>query len=394
MTVFVKYMVHEFKNASRNKRELDVAKELGFKVIVRDASYTEPEGIYDIDGYTVYRRKKKKINNKIIKQFQKVIDWYIKEPIFLRKLNADIISCYDLTALLIGWLSTIFIIRSKKPKLIYDSHEFELGCRRNLRRSNFTKFIIKKVEGFLIKRCDLSIMVNDSIVDEIVEIYNPPLKPISVRNIPEFWNVDNNITNEKRNEFIKMFPDEIKDHFFVMYHGGIKSHRGIEELIDSLKYNENFQIVVLGFIADADYDYFMKLFNRNENKGRVIYKKGVKIDELWKYVGAMDCGIAPINGELKSYYLSLPNKIFECIQSETPIICSNYPEMKKVVVDNNIGLGLDNLTPEDIALKIKMMQEDKKSYTTYKENIRELKKELCWENEKKKLISAYRALEG
>ena len=36
--------------------------------------------------------------------------------------------------LLIGWLSTLFVPHKKRPQLVYDSHEFELGLSKNQKK--------------------------------------------------------------------------------------------------------------------------------------------------------------------------------------------------------------------------------------------------------------------
>ena len=95
---------------------------------------------------------------------------------------------------------------------------------------------------------------------------------------------------------------------------------------------------------------------------------------------------------VKSYYYMLPNKFFENIQSETPVIVSDFPAVGTIVDQYEIGIKVDPEVPESIAAAICRMREDKEFYRTCKENLKQAKEELCWENEKKALLEAYQRL--
>lgn len=67
--------------------------------------------------------------------------------------------------------------------------------------------MIKYLERFLIKRCAFSIMVNDSIADEVQKIHKLKQRPIVVRSTPEKWTVDPEETKKKRRELLDRFTD-------------------------------------------------------------------------------------------------------------------------------------------------------------------------------------------
>ena len=71
---------------------------------------------------------------------------------------------------------------------------------------------------------------------------------------------------------------------------------------------------------------------------RILFHTAVPIEELRNYVGAVDLGIFTAPSDVKSYYYSLPNKFFENIQSEIPIIFPNYPSVKQIVDIYQIGM--------------------------------------------------------
>ena len=55
------------------------------------------------------------------------------------------------------------------------------------------------------KRCAFSIMVNDSIADEVQQIHKLKERPIVVRSTPNNWQIDSKACKKVREEFINYF---------------------------------------------------------------------------------------------------------------------------------------------------------------------------------------------
>ena len=96
--------------------------------------------------------------------------------------------------------------------------------------------------------------------------------------------------------------------------------------------------------------------------------------------------------DFKSYYFSLPNKFFEAIQSETPLVINQYPEMVQIMDHYKFGLHVDTSDIDQVINALEKMRGDTDFYNECKKNIAVAKKELCWENEKKELMRAYRSV--
>lgn len=386
MKKFIKYMLSDFNNASRNKRELSVVARFDCEIIV--CAVGKEECVETIDGFTVFKRINKLSKNSFARKFQILYIWFFKQPQYLRHQKADYISCHDLVALFIGWLSTWFLPKKKKPQLIYDSHEFEIERNSAGKRSKFTKWILPKAEKFLMKKCAFSIMVNDSIANEVQKIHKFKERPIVVRNIPNYWNIDDNICFKKRKEICECLKVS-EDTFIAMYHGNIMRSRGIEALFISLQSNKNIIAIILG---NGETSYLRQLKQMAKQLGiseRVLFHDAVPIDVLWQYIGAADVGMVTVPPVTKSYYFMLPNKFFENIQSLTPIICSNFPEVSSIVNKYDIGLLVNPENINEIIDALKKMQTNKEMYNKFKNNLKQAKEDLCWENECEVLKEAY-----
>ena len=375
-----------WQNESRDKRELSVCRELGLEPLVMTEGNAHDWYREDtVSGFPVLRFSTMplgKIARFRINRFVSVFTW----AWCARKLKPAIISGHNIRSLFIGWLSTIGIPKAKKPKLVYDSHEFELG--RNEKRSKLHLFCLKHLERFLMKRCAFSIMVNDSIADEVQKIHKLKERPIVVRSTPNRWTVDSEVCRNTRQTLLEAMssPREM----LLMYHGGVIQGRGVEMLLQEVQRNPAVCAVILG---NGEQDYLNALKARAEAldvADRVLFHPAVPLEELWKYVGAADVGMILAPAIVANHLYSLPNKFFENIQSETPVICPCYPAMKPIVDQYGIGLTCDPASLEDIDRCVEIMRTDKTFYAQCKENLKKAKEDLCWEKEKSVLTEAYR----
>jgi len=386
MSRFVKYLFNDMTKGSRNKRELSVVKKFGCEIIV--CTVGQENCVKEVDGYTVFQRKISLSKNSIIRKTQILINWVIKEPLYLRKLKADYISCQDLLALFIGWISTLFIPKKRKPLLIYDSHEFELGRNTNGKRSKIAYWIVFILEKFLIKRAKLSLFACESAAEEVKRLYKLKEKPVVVRNIPNYWHINKDEIRLKRIEICKGLGIS-ENTFLAIYHGLIGYGRGLENFIKSIRKAENTAAVILGF-GDVKYIQELKKLCKEQNVfDKVLFLPAVPLNELYRYLGAADVGMVTVQAVSQSYYFMLPNKFFENIQSLTPIICSNFPEVSTIIRKYDIGLTVDPDNIDEIAGAIMKMQYDSALYNRFKKNLERAKEDLCWENESKILEDAY-----
>lgn len=378
-----------WENASHDKRELSVCQELGMETLVMAKgapkdSFREDE----VDGFKVYRFSTRPLGTaRWLNPLNRVLSlliWSWKA----RKFHADIITGRDLSGLLVGYLSNL--CNRHKAKLVYDSHEFEIG--RAAKRSHFQIWVITHLEHFLIKRCAFSIMVNDSIADEVQRIHRLKERPVVARNVPPYWKLDPEETAQVRSDFLNKLglPENT---FLVMYHGAIVPGRGIEPSLQAVARIPETAAVILGNALDPKYLSSLHVLCAKLNiTDRVLFHPAIPVEVLRNYVGAVDVGICLILGSYRSYYLSLPNKFFENIQSLTPLIVSDFPEMGKLINSYGIGLAADPGNVEEIAATIRRMKDDREFYAACKKNLKQAKEDLCWEKEKSALKQTYAAL--
>ena len=379
----VKLVPNEFLNESRDLRELSVLSSLNcdITVIAKESTTSNNYGynVIRLGTRPVYRW----IKNLNINRIASIFVW----AKCVRVQRADIISCHDIDALLIGWLSNYF--KLKKSYLVYDSHEFEYA--RNDGRNTIQLFIIKHLERFLMKRCAFSMMVNDSIAEEVVKLHHLKTRPVVVRNIPYYWNLDEQLLFERKVSFKNDYhiPNEAK---IVLYQGGLMKRRGIENAIKAVSKLDNVYLLILGNGQKQYIDYLRKLVIELQLGNHVIFHPAAPYSDLWKYTGIADIGLCVLENVCKNHYYALPNKFSEYVQALVPIVSNDFPELKRIIDKYSIGSYCNADNPEELAVTLKTIIDSPEILNNYRANLRKAKSDLCWEKESTILYDAYNNL--
>ena len=129
--------------------------------------------------------------------------------------------------------------------------------------------------------------------------------------------------------------------FNLIYTGNVEKGRGMSRIIAAFKFvHPDVGLAIMG--RNSDYrNKMMELVKSSKLENRIKFISAVLPDEVVSFCKLADIGIAPIKNICKSYYLSLPNKIFEYIQAGIPVMSSDFPEMKQLIDEYNIGNTFD-----------------------------------------------------
>lgn len=273
-------------------------------------------------------------------------------------------------------LAPMFLLsKLKKKPLIYDSHE--LFCEvPELKSSRIKKSIWQKLEGYIIPKLKTCITVNDSIAKIYEAKYNVPF--YIIRNISDF---DQTFIPKSRVQL--SLPEDKK--IILLQGAGINVDRGAEELIDAMEFVQN---AVLYIIGSGDVWENLKqkvLFNKNIQNKVVLINKLPK-SELINYTFNADIGLSIDKNTNLNYLYSLPNKIFDYIQAEIPILASRLPEIENIILHYKIGDFIDDHNPKTIANKLNEMLYSQQ-LSSYKKYLAIAKKEITWKSEKEKLLT-------
>jgi len=290
--------------------------------------------------------------------------WHVKFALFSSR--ASIFFAEDIYTLPF----VVIFGKLKRVKIFYDSREL-FGYLAGLKKRKFVQSFWKTVEKLFIKHADHIITTGSMDSDVLKEMYGVT-NTVVLRNVPHFYKPAQQ--TDLRNQL-----GISKDKKILLYQGVILKGRGIEKIFDILPDLSEFVFVIVG--GGEFEDYYKNLAVERNVIDQVFFIGKFSQEDLPKLTPSADVGIALIENISKSYYYALPNKLFEYIMAEVPVVVSNLPQMKEIVYKFNVGFVVDPDNKDELITALKNLTSDEVLYKKFKQNCKIASEELNWENE-------------
>jgi glycosyltransferase involved in cell wall biosynthesis len=289
----------------------------------------------------------------------------------------DMYVAHDLPALPIAH----YAAKKNGGKLVYDSHEFFTG--QIALKGNRKKFF-QDLEKNLIYDVDLFFTVNEDIANLFVQEYGIEKPKVLLNSIEE----NEQITSVNLHRKLGIREDKN----IILYQGGFLEDRNLEILIESAQYlEENNVLVMLG------YSFLEEKLKNIAKKLNIIDKKVYFMDrvaqkELLNYTAGATVGVIPYPDiDLNTKYCT-PNKMFEFLTAEVPIIANEkLVTVSKILKKLDIGYFISFESPKSIAEGLNKSIFEMKD-VSFQENIKKAKEKLSWKNQENILTDSYKRL--
>jgi glycosyltransferase involved in cell wall biosynthesis len=308
---------------------------------------------YSIDVLRNYKIKRFRL------LFNKGILFYINYNIrlffFLLFKRFDAVLSNDLDTL----LASFVVSKLRFKKLIYDSHEYFTEVPELVDRK-FQKGVWEFIEKLLVPRIKSSYTVCDSIANEYNLKYNTHFKV--VRNLP----------------ILKPYIEHEKTNVLI-YQGSLNMGRGIELMIDTMKYLDNYSLWIAG-AGDIEENLQERVYDLELGE-KVRFLGRFAFNELHEITSKACLGLSFEEDLGKNYRYALPNKLFDYIQARIPVLISDLPEMRRIVSQYDIGDILHYREPEKVAKQILEIFNNRERLSMWQEHLEKAAIELCWEKE-------------
>ncbi|WP_260485326.1 glycosyltransferase [Listeria booriae] len=268
--------------------------------------------------------------------------------------------------------------RLKQKPLIYDSHEVQTS------REGYNGVIHGFIEAIYIKTVDFMIVENDTRAKYNEKIYG--FLPGVLHNYPEHDATSTKVISlhEKLN-----LP---KDEPILLYQGVINPGRGLEKLVAAAPL---FNKGTLVFIGNGRQKAILETLVAKLNLHyKVKFIPQVPLADLKSYTEQAYLGFQVLNNTCFNHYSASSNKLFEYIAANVPVIACDFPEIKKVVQGDNVGLCVDSHDPIAIAKGVNTIVGNPHHYAQLKTNITAIQEKYIWNNEKYRLLGYYKKLGG
>ena len=227
------------------------------------------------------------------------------------------------------------------------------------------------------------ITVSDGIAEGLRERYRLRRTPAVVRNVSAL-----EVGGEGGLRIsLGLSPDAA----LVLHQGAPAPGRGCEVLVKAVARIDGVNLVFLG---DPEPGYGAHLTEVIEAMGigdRVSLLPSVPLTELLSQTAEADVGVSLLQDSCENHRLALPNKLFEYIAAEVPVVASSLPELALLVDGFGIGWCVTPDDPAAVAAALRTALESRGDVGLH-ERLRKASAKLRWTVERERLLDLYREL--
>jgi len=299
--------------------------------------------------------------------------------VFLKLLNKrfDLLHCHDFDTLTVG----ILLKKIKNKKIIYDAHESYPDMIKPDIPVLFYK-VIFNLESFYLKKIDYLITVN-----EILEKYfkkRGSLRNVTIMNC--YDKQDFKICQEKVDKMTEKL--DLKNKFVIVYIGVLIKDRGLEELVESFKYQKDDSIVLLIFGYGPIENKLNEIVRKYSLSHKVFLLREIHPSLVSSYTSIGDLIPIAYKPNENNKFTS-PNKLFEAITLNKPVLVSDIGILGDFVREFDCGIILESFVLEKIAETLKNIKENPQLLEKMEKNTNEAYKKYNWKNMEEKLLKIY-----
>mgnify|MGYP001370678648 CR=1 FL=1 len=294
---------------------------------------------------------------------------------FLRKSKYDIVHFHDPELLLIAIPLRLF-----GKKVIYDSHE---DISKQVFSKNYIPFFLKLIISITVFFFEKFISL---FINKIICTTNSIAK--SFRFIDSKVYVINNYPylNELKNNSILNYANDNK----ICYIGTITFKRGIKEIVRALELLNG--KVYLDLVGTFESDVLFKKVSAMNGWKFVNFLGQLKRKDLPKIFNSSKVGLVIFHPD-PNHIKSQPNKLFEYMSSNLPIVCSDFELWRDLIEKNKCGLCVNPYDPTEISKSISKIINDSDMRIQMGKNGRKaIVDSYNWEKESLKLLDIYKSI--
>ncbi|WP_430534613.1 glycosyltransferase [Listeria rocourtiae] len=266
----------------------------------------------------------------------------------------------------------------RNKKLVYDSHEVQTS------RTGYNNPMYGISEKFLLRFTDVCIHENDTRAAYIEERYH--FYPKVIHNYP------NKVYPEQAAGIaMHALLDIPETEPILLYQGGVQTGRGLDKLVEATALFDRGVVVIIGD-GRIKAELQQRVIDANLEE-RIKFLPKVPLHDLLAYTKNAYLGFQILNNVCFNHYSASSNKLFEYVMSGVPVIGSDFPEIRKIVQGEQVGIVVDSHNPVSIAVGVNTLLADTELREKMRQNCFLAREKYNWDKEKAIFLEIYKELE-
>lgn len=292
----------------------------------------------------------------------------------------DVVHVHDFPMLRSG----VMAAKARGVPVIYDSHEF-YPVQSCFPPEDQKRYLA--LERKLMRACAQVITVNPYIARMLAETHDTeePRVILNACEVPPSTASDLDAELRRRQRVEKGLP---ADAFIFVYQGWLSPERNLEPMIEAMAaLPPGVTLLVVGYG-----DYLAKLKELAAARGvseRIIFYGRVESDDLPALTQLCDVGIIPYRAVDEMHRYCSPNKLFEFVSAQIPMLASDLPYLRDVIAGHEIGWLGDLEQVDSVVRLMTNVVTDTTARAKARRNLPNAAATLNWDVEGGKLLEIY-----
>lgn len=325
-----------------------------------------------IEKYEVIGEGKSQYGLSVFKRIMLILKFMFRALGVMKKIRPSIIHCEHLDMLFISYIFKK--IYNRDVKIIYevaDLHEI-VYSDSNQKINIFQRKIFKMIEKYLSMEIEKIIITSPYFWDDYYCDFIPEEKVLFIPNAPEKKVFEN--YSSKRN-----------DKLTIGFIGAVRYSKQLKMLIDVAQETNLIDVLIAGNgSAYKEISDYSNNLNCVKMYGPYDYEK-----EIAMLYSKIDIVYSVYDSRNKNVRIALPNRLYEAIVTEKPIIASRNTKLGEFVKKNKIGFLVDSQEKDDLKNLVLNILNEKTNLNNCKENCNKIKENYYMDFYNSKLIELY-----
>lgn len=233
----------------------------------------------------------------------------------------------------------------KNKKIIYevaDLHNLIINDSKNIIK-RIVKNILFSIEKNACKSIDILSITSEKFYDVYFSKFIPKEKMVFMPNLPNL-------------HYFEKYEKNQNKQFTIGFIGVVRYKEQMKMLIEAAE-KTDVKVLFAGIANDDE------IMNLAKNKTFIDYYGPYNYNkEIAKLYSMCDCIYSVYDTKLNNVKYALPNKLYESIYCELPILVASNTYLSEIVNDLNVGLSVDSGSVDNLCEKINLLKNDKKIY--------------------------------
>lgn len=236
-----------------------------------------------------------------------------------------------------------------KPKIIYEIADLH-GLIVDKHKS-FTKRVIKLfligIEKKITKNIDVLVLTSEKFYDFYYSTFIPRQKVLIIPNMPKL-------------KPFEYYQHKSKGKFTIGFIGAIRYKEQMKMLINAAD-NCGIRILFAGAGLDNEIEEICK-----DNRNIEYYGKYDYDSEIAQLYGKVDCVYSVYDADMNNVKVALPNKLYESIYCELPIIVAKETYLAKLVEELGVGIAVSHKDVTELEHALLRLSTDNEYYNSFR----------------------------